>query len=409
LVGWSLHLLPFVLCSLFTIEIRYLLKIIALKSVRCQANFSPSRHGGVTHPELLFQYHARTGSTPDTRHEPWAHSFKSKKLPSFDHHQDLFCCLIVPSGRLHQASKRSIRVVTRLAGSRQVESSKRSRWLPSLALPASHASPSELTPRRLSPPQRRNQLHIARPNKKVNLLLLGKILSQAPNNLAMTPLSTMDSRTTNLSHSPEQEEEEVHQQQTIMMKQQTSGADVDILEHASSEIEQMRSGYSFHSFPPACLSMLKRLEGNSRCVDCGEQNPQWAACRYGAMLCLNCSGHHRSLGVQVSSVRSISMDEWSVTEVVSMLEGGNQQIGNFFERHNLTVGTCESVGHNGKERTINRDNVTRLRYKTKAALFYRRQMELHVANIMDNGPYRGREISRRLNHHPLEKRNSTVD
>jgi len=180
----------------------------------------------------------------------------------------------------------------------------------------------------------------------------------------------------------------------------------------------------FHSFPPACLSMLKRLEGNHRCVDCGEQNPQWAATRYGAMLCLNCSGHHRSLGVQVSSVRSISMDEWSVTEVVSMLEGGNQQIGNFFSRHHLTESTCttstttptsqvglsSSAGAGPDDgRKITRDNVTRLRYKTKAALFYRRQMEQHVATILANGPYRGREISRRNPHRTLEKRNSTVD
>jgi len=208
---------------------------------------------------------------------------------------------------------------------------------------------------------------------------------------------------------------------------------IPLLESASAEIEQMRNNghQCFHSFPPSCLSLLKRLQGNHRCVDCGEQNPQWAACRYGALLCLNCSGHHRSLGVQVSSVRSISMDEWSVTEVISMLEGGNHQIGKFFERHNLTRDTCHATtasgssehetntsGNSGenagraapaKMSSITRDNVMRLRYKTKAALFYRRQMELHVANILAAGPYRGREISRRLNHHPLEKRNSTVN
>ena len=223
--------------------------------------------------------------------------------------------------------------------------------------------------------------------------------------------------------------------QDIKEKQQLQeSGDVDILELASAEIEQMRSNRSsvFHAFPPACLSMLKHLEGNHRCVDCGEQNPQWAACRYGAMLCLNCSGHHRSLGVQVSSVRSISMDEWSVTEVVSMLEGGNCQLGNFYERHNLTESTCTVSSsitttavpqqqqqqlpqqqppqqQDGGATKITRENVMRMRYKTKAALFYRRQMELHVANILARGPYRGREISRRNAHHALEKRNSTVD
>lgn len=249
--------------------------------------------------------------------------------------------------------------------------------------------------------------------------------------MAPAPFSpTMESRTQpatqQQSSYPEEQPVQVMKQQQ-QQQQAAPPGDVDLLEHASAEIEQMRRSSTgngtgvFRSFPPACLSMLKRLEGNHRCIDCGEQNPQWAATRYGAMLCLNCSGQHRSLGVQVSSVRSVSMDEWSVTEVISMLEGGNHQIGNFFARHHLTKSTCtatttptsqevSSAGAGPDDgRKITRDNVTRLRYKTKAALFYRRQMEQHVAKILANGPYRGREISRRNHHHSLETRNSTVD
>jgi Putative GTPase activating protein for Arf len=175
----------------------------------------------------------------------------------------------------------------------------------------------------------------------------------------------------------------------------------------------------FHSFPPACLEMLTSIKGNHRCVDCGEQNPQWAACRYGALLCLQCSGQHRSYGVQISSVRSISMDEWSVNEVISMLEGGNSQLSAFFERHALTEQSCTINKTNGRSNdeittnrnlngdaslssstttttasVINKENVTRLRYKTKAASFYRVQMEQHVHTILTTGPYRGREVSR---------------
>ena len=220
----------------------------------------------------------------------------------------------------------------------------------------------------------------------------------------------------------------------------TTSAEVLLLNRVSAEIERMRTaptiattnttttnnsnGVSllssnercFHSFPPACLEMLKSIKGNHRCVDCGEQNPQWAACRYGALLCLNCSGHHRSFGVQISSVRSISMDEWSVTEVISMLEGGNNQLTAFFERHALTQQTCpptttchnnnlvcgnDNNNNNNNTTTttsptssLTKENVMRLRYKTKAALFYRNNMEHHVNTILATGPYRGREISR---------------
>lgn len=190
--------------------------------------------------------------------------------------------------------------------------------------------------------------------------------------------------------------------------------EIPLLELASAEIERMRNSKDgsercFHSFPPACLALLKNDKGTHRCVDCGEQNPQWAACRYGALLCLQCSGHHRSLGVQVSYVRSISMDEWSVTEVVSMLEGGNSQIATFFDRHALTEKTCRTSS--GSSTMINKENVTRMRYKTKAALFYRRQMEVHVATVLAAGPYRGREISRLLKQQkrPLETRFSNVE
>ena len=184
-------------------------------------------------------------------------------------------------------------------------------------------------------------------------------------------------------------------------------AGVNLVEMASAELERLRGAsrqknHRFHSFPPACLAMLRSLKGNQRCVDCGDHNPEWAAVSYGALVCLQCSGHHRSLGVQWSCVRSISMDDWSVKEVLSLLEGGNAQLSTFFERHAL------SQKSNLKSSVITKENVTRLRYKTKAAQFYRQQMEVHVTKVLDSGPYRGREMSR-AQRPSLGRRNTTVE
>lgn len=185
---------------------------------------------------------------------------------------------------------------------------------------------------------------------------------------------------------------------------------IPLIDMASGEIERMRAAKdtpAYKSFPPACLTLLKSMNGNIRCVDCGDRNPQWAAVSYGALLCLQCSGHHRSLGVHVSCVRSVTMDEWSVKHIINMLEGGNEQLQGFFTRHHLSQ---DALADNPKKTNLSPENVTQLRYRTKAALFYRQQLDLHTERVLSSGPYKGRELSRRLRKKPrLEKRSTTVE
>merc|ERR1712113_1272636 len=133
---------------------------------------------------------------------------------------------------------------------------------------------------------------------------------------------------------------------------------------------------SLHRLPPTCFEIIRSLPGNKSCVDCKAKNPDWATVSYGALLCINCAASHRSLGVNYSKVRSLTMDHWSVQQLLTMLEGGNQQLRDFFERHELT------------------DEKGQKRYFTKAASFYRRGMDQHVAQVAKR-PYEGREASRR--------------
>merc|ERR1712151_968886 len=146
-------------------------------------------------------------------------------------------------------------------------------------------------------------------------------------------------------------------------------------------------------FPSTCLPLLRGIAGNGKCVDCGAADPNWASVSYGILLCLNCSGRHRGFGVQTSIVRSLTMDSWSHSQVLSMLEGGNDQLLQFFHRHSLS--SCAS----------NNNNIIERRYKTKAALFYREKLSLHVDQVIRNGHYQGREAARATTSSSSAKKN----
>ncbi|GAA96465.1 uncharacterized protein L969DRAFT_23937 [Mixia osmundae IAM 14324] len=76
---------------------------------------------------------------------------------------------------------------------------------------------------------------------------------------------------------------------------------------------------------------LMKQDGNKLCCDCKAPMPQWASVSHGTYICLNCSGVHRSLGVHISFVRSLTMDKWSEAQVRKMTIGGNAKARQFFE------------------------------------------------------------------------------
>eukprot|EP00584_Thalassiosira_punctigera_P000357 CAMPEP_0172540222 /NCGR_PEP_ID=MMETSP1067-20121228/11293_1 /TAXON_ID=265564 ORGANISM="Thalassiosira punctigera, Strain Tpunct2005C2" /NCGR_SAMPLE_ID=MMETSP1067 /ASSEMBLY_ACC=CAM_ASM_000444 /LENGTH=287 /DNA_ID=CAMNT_0013326057 /DNA_START=304 /DNA_END=1167 /DNA_ORIENTATION=+ len=157
---------------------------------------------------------------------------------------------------------------------------------------------------------------------------------------------------------------------------------------SNDSIEEME-----RSFPPACLHLLHSLPGNSRCHDCGTASPAWASVSYGITLCLQCSGKHRGLGVNCSKVKSLALDSWKRREILCMLEGGNEQLNSFFDRHQMGG---RPTAHGSDNRESYATNVGLLdRYRTKAASFYRQHLTIHAKQLADGGSYEGREASRR--------------
>ncbi|KAK8615611.1 hypothetical protein V6N13_017196 [Hibiscus sabdariffa] len=85
--------------------------------------------------------------------------------------------------------------------------------------------------------------------------------------------------------------------------------------------------------PEPVSAVLREIPGNDVCAECNAHEPSWASLNLGILVCIECSGVHRNLGVHISKVRSLTLDvkvwEPSVVELFRTL--GNSYCNSIWE------------------------------------------------------------------------------
>lgn len=83
----------------------------------------------------------------------------------------------------------------------------------------------------------------------------------------------------------------------------------------------------------AALFRLWDTPGNEVCCDCFSARPQWVSLNFGALICIECSGVHRNLGVHLSKVRSFRLDDWYKETMAYLLHMGNDKVNSLYEEN----------------------------------------------------------------------------
>jgi len=116
-----------------------------------------------------------------------------------------------------------------------------------------------------------------------------------------------------------------------------------VIQWEDSDTEEAQDSKAASKKPRRNATQILRIPGNEVCCDCSAPDPYWATTNYGATLCIECGGIHRSLGVHISKVKSIKLDIWEPEVLKVMAELGNTIVNQIFERK-INVGNHVKPG-----------------------------------------------------------------
>lgn len=88
-----------------------------------------------------------------------------------------------------------------------------------------------------------------------------------------------------------------------------------------------------HHVQQQLIRQVQALTGNDRCVDCSttKDRPTWLSTNLGVLVCIECSGIHRDLGVHISRIQSLTLDNINTSQLLIAHNMGNDFFNEIFE------------------------------------------------------------------------------
>ncbi|XP_009471602.1 PREDICTED: arf-GAP with SH3 domain, ANK repeat and PH domain-containing protein 2-like [Nipponia nippon] len=94
---------------------------------------------------------------------------------------------------------------------------------------------------------------------------------------------------------------------------------------------QGRGESSQEELTQAIIKEVRGMPGNRECCDCSAPDPTWLSINLGILICIECSGIHREMGVHLSRIQSLSLDKLSTSELLLARNISNSGFNNIME------------------------------------------------------------------------------
>lgn len=130
----------------------------------------------------------------------------------------------------------------------------------------------------------------------------------------------------------------------------------------------------------------KIMQENPVCADCGKQSPDWGLLQYGCLICLECCGAHRLLGVEQSKIRWLTLDKLSDSEALLLQSLGNDRVNKIWQKSMLSG----NKKHFKKELSDQKEREKWIKRKYKNKEF------INASGNGDNGKKSSREKKERI-------------